>query len=754
MTLTATISKDGGTDDIKTFDLTIKAKAPTDTEAVAEDKETLEIDFNGTDTVNGVTQDITLPTYGDYGTSISWSSDNTQVISVAETVYGTVTGTVYRPTYTAGNKTVTVTAKVYRDSASDTKDFLLTVLKIPATDTEAVAQDTTNLTIDFASGDEADSVTEDMAFPTIGSNGTSISWTSSNTSVVSNTGEVYRPSYTDEDKTVTVTASVYKNGISDVKQFTLTILKQAQTDTEAVTEDKADLELPFGGDDSAANVTQDLTLPTSGSNETTITWTSSDPIVISETGEVTRPTYNQGDAAIILTATIARGGAAETKTFSLVVTKLPDDDDEPQKENNKPADIVEVTVDGKKEEQAATARTERQGETTVTTITLDTEKMLKSMETEEAGSTVTIPAANNEANTVKGELTGDLVKAMEDKKAVVEVQTEKATYTLPAEEIKIETVTKQMGEDIELKDVKISVEIGDAPEEDTSAVENAARAGNMEIVAAPVSFKVTAASKNKSVEVDRFNSYVGRRITIPEGVDPSKITTGVVLNQDGTVSHVPTEVIIINGKYYAKINSLTNSTYSVIYNSKEFADVADHWSKEAVNDMGSRLVISGYDEDTFAPDQDITRAEFTTIVVRAMGLRNPDTAIAFSDVKTNAWYYETVRLGSEYGLINGYEDQTFRPNDKITREEAMTIIGRAMDVARMGTDISEGELQEQLSNYTDSRDIDDWAKESTALCIINGIVKGFEGKLTPNSNITRAETAAMVRRTLQQADLI
>jgi len=170
--------------------------------------------------------------------------------------------------------------------------------------------------------------------------------------------------------------------------------------------------------------------------------------------------------------------------------------------------------------------------------------------------------------------------------------------------------------------------------------------------------------------------------------------------------------------------------------------------------MGSRLVISGYDKDSFKPDQDITRAEFTAIVVRALGLRNSDTAISFADVNTNAWYYETVRLGYEYGLINGYEDGTFRPEDKITREEAMTIMGRAMDTAAMNTEISQGEILKQLNSFTDSNALADWAKESIALSIKNEIVNGYNAKLNPKDNITRAETAAMVRRTLQKANLI
>lgn len=66
-----------------------------------------------------------------------------------------------------------------------------------------------------------------------------------------------------------------------------------------------------------------------------------------------------------------------------------------------------------------------------------------------------------------------------------------------------------------------------------------------------------------------------------------------MLNEDGTFSHVPTTIVVINGKYFAKINSLTNSTYTVIYNPVTFTDVTIHWAKDAINDMGSRMVVAG-----------------------------------------------------------------------------------------------------------------------------------------------------------------
>jgi hypothetical protein len=245
-------------------------------------------------------------------------------------------------------------------------------------------------------------------------------------------------------------------------------------------------------------------------------------------------------------------------------------------------------------------------------------------------------------------------------------------------------------------------------------------------------------------------------VAIPDGIDPSKITTGIVLNSDGTFSHVPTIITKINGKYYAKINSLTNSTYSVIWSPKTFKDVENHWAKDAVNDMASRLVISGVGNDMFAPDRDITRAEFAAIVVRALGLMHPGTGKAsFSDVSKNDWYYDAVSIAYEYGIISGYGNDKFGPNDKISHEQAMAMIARAMKITKLKADFKNGEAEQLIASYGDFKKASSWAKNSIALCVKTGVVPDGSGKLVaPKDNLTRAEVAVIVQRLLQKSKLI
>ncbi|MEN6327495.1 MAG: S-layer homology domain-containing protein, partial [Syntrophomonas sp.] len=271
----------------------------------------------------------------------------------------------------------------------------------------------------------------------------------------------------------------------------------------------------------------------------------------------------------------------------------------------------------------------------------------------------------------------------------------------------------------------------------------------------PVEFTVTCTYGDKTVNVSQFNSYVERTIAIPDGVDPNKITTGIVVEPDGATRHVPTQIVQIDGKYYAKINSLTNSTYSVIWHPLEFKDVAHHWAKAAVNDMGSRMVISGTGQDTFEPDRDITRAEFAAVIVRALGLKPGTGSGQFKDVSDTAWYGDFVKTASENHIISGYGNGQFGPNDQVTREQAFAMIARSMDITGLKAELAAGEADKLLNKYSDANQVAVYAQNSSAACVKTAVISGRNGNLlTPKDNITRAEAAVIVQKLLQKSNLI
>ncbi|MDP5275296.1 S-layer homology domain-containing protein [Chengkuizengella sp. 2205SS18-9] len=193
----------------------------------------------------------------------------------------------------------------------------------------------------------------------------------------------------------------------------------------------------------------------------------------------------------------------------------------------------------------------------------------------------------------------------------------------------------------------------------------------------------------------------------------------------------------------------------LISNEVSFKDVQSHWAKEAVNDMGSRMIINGVGDDLFKPNKEITRAEFAAIIVRGLGLKLEIGGTPFTDVKATAWYNDVIQTAYSYQLIKGYEDGTFRPNEKITREQAMVIIAKAMEITDLKEKLPSKAIEEQLGSYEDANQASEWAKKSLADVLQAGIITGKnELELAPKVNITRAEVAIMIQRLLEKSGLI
>ena len=221
------------------------------------------------------------------------------------------TGVVTRPTTTTS---VSLVATITKGVASDAQIFTVTVLLgAVLTDSEAVAADWAALAITYSGGDTATGVTGNLTLPTSGANGTTISWISSNESLVSTIGVVTRPS---APTTVYLTATISKGSKSDNMTFQLNILQATLTDAQAVAADKSGLQIVFASGDTAVAVTATLTLATSGANGTAISWSSDNTAVVSATGVVSRPAET---TTVTLTAAIIRGSVSATKTFSVTV---------------------------------------------------------------------------------------------------------------------------------------------------------------------------------------------------------------------------------------------------------------------------------------------------------------------------------------------------------------------------------------------------------------------------------------------------
>ncbi|MCR4431971.1 MAG: S-layer homology domain-containing protein [Tepidanaerobacteraceae bacterium] len=210
------------------------------------------------------------------------------------------------------------------------------------------------------------------------------------------------------------------------------------------------------------------------------------------------------------------------------------------------------------------------------------------------------------------------------------------------------------------------------------------------------------------------------------------------VNQDaGKLEFVGGKVDKENAEIIAVVPHL--STYVLAEYSKTFSDIRTHWAKNYIESMAAKHVIDGRSEDVFAPEDKVTRAEFAKIIVQTLGFDIKKYAGTFEDVNSTAWYADYVQTAYDNKLIQGkVAGQMFDPNGKITRQEMMTIIGRALSA-------SQPESASSLASYKDAGSVADYAKPYVSYLIGKGLVSGYpDGTIKPQNNTTRAEAVKLI----------
>lgn len=176
------------------------------------------------------------------------------------------------------------------------------------------------------------------------------------------------------------------------------------------------------------------------------------------------------------------------------------------------------------------------------------------------------------------------------------------------------------------------------------------------------------------------------------------------------------------------------------------------WAMEAIESLTDKGIISGYGDGTFRPDNNITRAEFAKIAVLAFGYYDENASGDFLDVTDNDWYFPYVGSAKDKGLILGSpadgEGYVFRPLNLITREDLAVIIYRAL----------EKEQVEFLSpdmdfEFSDNDLISGYALEAVYALQASGIISGMgDGRFAPKANATRAQAAQMIYKALSMLE--
>lgn len=186
---------------------------------------------------------------------------------------------------------------------------------------------------------------------------------------------------------------------------------------------------------------------------------------------------------------------------------------------------------------------------------------------------------------------------------------------------------------------------------------------------------------------------------------------------------------------------------------KTFPDIVFSDQITAIEALAARGIIDGKSDGNFDPDGSMTRSEFATIVVRALGLTPADTG-AFVDVASTAWYASYVGAASTYGLINGVGEGRFNPDGTITRQEAAVMVSRAAELCGMDTEMDTAAVRNMLAQFPDYMTSAEWARAQLAFCYREGILSQTELNIRPQDAVTRAEVAQMLFNLLSSAELL
>ncbi|NQX60796.1 S-layer homology domain-containing protein [Paenibacillus qinlingensis] len=240
---------------------------------------------------------------------------------------------------------------------------------------------------------------------------------------------------------------------------------------------------------------------------------------------------------------------------------------------------------------------------------------------------------------------------------------------------------------------------------------------------------------------------VNAKAAVPANVNAKDITAVVVRDANGNWTTVPWKLEVVNNEPFVSLTLTGSGSIAFISNKMNFTDVDDqNWAKQMIGDAAAQLFMVGRTSDLFDPESHITRAEYPTVLLRVLGLMNQAGTKSFADISPDDWYSRSVAIAAEQGIVDGFQDGSYQPNEQLSRMEAMIMVGRSLKLIGAARSITEAEMNDMLGAFKDDASIPDWAREAVALCIKLGIITGQDQSIAPNEPLTRAQAAAIAMR--------
>ncbi|WP_205516237.1 S-layer homology domain-containing protein [Paenibacillus sp. SYP-B3998] len=238
-------------------------------------------------------------------------------------------------------------------------------------------------------------------------------------------------------------------------------------------------------------------------------------------------------------------------------------------------------------------------------------------------------------------------------------------------------------------------------------------------------YKMDTSMKIKSPAVYYYNELQKKWIFI-----------GGTLHSDGTVS--------ISVKHFTKFAVFN-------YEPTLFTDLKGHWASAYTDRLIGMKAIQGYEDQSFQPEETVTRAQFASILVKALGLEGTERTTKFEDdSEIPSWAKADVAAAVKAGVISGYEDKgqsVFKANQTITRAEMSVIIANALKATANKT-------ESNLKPFEDASSIPNWAQTAVSSAVAAGILTGYDDHTFRANNVaTRAEASTMIYKLLEALNI-
>ena len=254
--------------------------------------------------------------------------------------------------------------------------------------------------------------------------------------------------------------------------------------------------------------------------------------------------------------------------------------------------------------------------------------------------------------------------------------------------------------------------------------------------------------------VDQFNKALTRVIPMPKDQASMPEQWGAYRYNETKkeFEFVPARAVQIEGVWYVLIHSYSNSVYAVARNPISFKDTLSHWGKPYVELAAAKGLLEGVGGDKFAPDRSITRAEFTAMLIRALGYSGSDgSSPSYDDVKPGSWYYDIVATARQLGLLDFAAGSSFKPDQALTREEMASMLVAV--ISREQASLTK--QQANLDHYKDAGNINAAYLDNVRIVVKLNLMTGTSSHtFSPEGSSTRAQAATVLVRTLRALEII